>query len=338
MQEKIFELLFENDEISWQSIILNLIKTEEMDPWDIDISLLTRKYIEMLKKLREMDFRISGKVILAAAILLRIKSTRLVNEDIFELDRLMSPEDMEGLEEEFYDELEHRFGKLSEEISSPKPVLSPRTPQPRERKVSIYDLMDALQKALEVKRRRATRQTPVVPDYTPKNRIEITSIIKEVYNKISTFFLRNKNSILTFSQLIPSNTKKDKILTFIPLLHLTTQRKIDLFQEEHFGEIEIMMARAKANKETNKRLIKNKKINPSNYFVLRNGNLIPDLYELIAQLEKMDSKTFRYHVNDKKNDFAQWIEDVFGDKKLANTLRTTKNKDETISILVDALM
>ena len=46
---------------------------------------------------------------------------------------------------------------------------------------------------------------------------------------------------LTFSQLVPSNTKEDKIYTFIPLLHLTTQRKIDLTQQEHFGEIEIML-------------------------------------------------------------------------------------------------
>ena len=38
-------------------------------------------------------------------------------------------------------------------------------------------------------------------------------------------------------------TKEDKVFTFIPLLHLTNQRKIDLNQENHFGEIEIVLAK-----------------------------------------------------------------------------------------------
>ena len=57
--------------------------------------------------------------------------------------------------------------------------------------------------------------------------------------RVKSFFT-NQNS-LTFSQLVPSGTKEDKIYTFIPLLHLSNQRKIDLSQKEHFGEIEIML-------------------------------------------------------------------------------------------------
>lgn len=40
---------------------------------------------------------------------------------------------------------------------------------------------------------------------------------------------------------MPSQKKEDKIFTFIPLLHLTNQRKVNLEQKEHFGEIEIML-------------------------------------------------------------------------------------------------
>ena len=75
----------------------------------------------------------------------------------------------------------------------------------------------------------------------PKKTKDITQIIKEVYNKIMAFFSINNQKSLTFSQLVPSKTKEDKIFTFIPLLHLTTQRKVDLEQKEHFGEIEIML-------------------------------------------------------------------------------------------------
>ena len=59
--------------------------------------------------------------------------------------------------------------------------------------------------------------------------------------KIKAFFYRNKQENMTFSKLLPSQTKEDKISTFIPLLHLTTQRKIDIEQQEHFGEINILL-------------------------------------------------------------------------------------------------
>jgi segregation and condensation protein A len=329
MQEKIFELLFDKDEITWQSIILNLIKTEEIDPWDVDISLLSKKYLEMLKKLKDLDFRISGKVVLAAAILLRIKSNRLVGEDINELDKMMSGQDLEDLQDEFYDELQSEFDAAQGSVVVDTPLLKPKTPQPRKRKVSVYDLMDALQKALEVKKRRVIRSIPAARPEVPKKKVEITSIIKTVYGNIVGFFFKNKGKKLTFTQLIPSGSKEDKVLTFIPLLHLTNQRKIELYQKEHFGDIEIMLNRLKTKKLVDEELNGNNELNPEHYFVLKNGIKVKSLKELAENLEKMDSKTFRHHVNNKKNDFSKWINDVFKEEKLAEELNKIKTIDET---------
>ncbi|MCM2325463.1 MAG: segregation/condensation protein A, partial [Candidatus Woesearchaeota archaeon] len=88
--DQIFSILFENDEITWQQMIYDLVSAEKMDPWNIDVSLLAAKFIERLKKLKEMDLKISGKVLLAAAILLRVKSTRFMEEDINALDALIA--------------------------------------------------------------------------------------------------------------------------------------------------------------------------------------------------------------------------------------------------------
>ena len=54
-------------------------------------------------------------------------------------------------------------------------------------------------------------------------------------------FLRSfkKQKTIMFSQLIPSPEREDKVMTFIPLLHLTKQRKINLEQKEHFGDIRV---------------------------------------------------------------------------------------------------
>ena len=104
MQQKIFDMLLKNEEVSWRTIIYDLVKTEQMDPWDLDVSLLTKKYIKIIKNMQEHDLRISGKVLLAAAILLKIKSTHLVENDITKLDALINQEENE-LEEFYEDEL-----------------------------------------------------------------------------------------------------------------------------------------------------------------------------------------------------------------------------------------
>ena len=230
--ERIFQILYKEDEVTWQSLLYDLVKKEGMNPWDINISILTKKYIDTIKKLKELDFRISGKVLLAAAILLKMKSNRLLNEDLSEFDRLLTHE--EELVEEL--DLEEQQYKLWE-----KPILIPRTPQPRKRKVSIFDLVNALEKALEVKQRRVLNSIPPMSVKIPERKRDITEVIKEVYSRIKSFFMINSQKRLTFTQLVPSQKKEDKIFTFIPLLHLTNQRKVNLEQKEHFGEIEIML-------------------------------------------------------------------------------------------------
>jgi segregation and condensation protein A len=230
--ERIFQLLYNENEVTWQSLLYELVKKDNMDPWDVNVSSLTKKYIDTIKKLKELDFRVSGKVLLAAAILLKIKSNRLLHEDLSELDRLLT--EPEELAEEL--DLEQPAYERGE-----RPVLIPRTPQPRKRKVSIYDLVGALEKALEVKKRRVLNSIPPMNVEAPKKTRDITQIIKEVYSRIRSFFYSSEKNSVNFSQILQSNNKEDKIFTFIPLLHLTNQRKVALEQKEPFGDIEIML-------------------------------------------------------------------------------------------------
>ncbi len=232
-QDKLYEMLMQEDEITWQTIIYDLVKSEEMDPWDIDVSLLSKKYLEAVKKLQEMNFNISGKVVLASAILLKLKTRRLVEEDLARFESIINPpEEMD----EIYNDLD-----LSE-IEENRIIVIPKTPQPRRRKVSINDLVFALQKALDVNKRRVFRQIEdmrSIPEIeVPEKKIDITEAIKKVYEQVISFF-KSGGKKLTFDELVKSNRREDKIATFVPLLHLDTQRKLDLYQKEHFGEIEI---------------------------------------------------------------------------------------------------
>ncbi len=229
MQDKLYDMLMQKDEITWQTLIQELVKSEEMDPWDIDVSVLTNKYIETVRMLKEMNFFISGKVLLASAILLKIKSNKLVSEEIPHLESLIFPP--EPQEEEYFEE---------EKPEYIIPDLAIKTPQSRKRRVSVNDLVSALHKALEVNHRRVMRKVAErnfrIPEI-PQKKIDISKLIKDVYHRIKSFFQRKEH--VTFSKLIPSESKDDKIKTFIPLLHLHHQEKIIIEQKEPFGEIDI---------------------------------------------------------------------------------------------------
>lgn len=235
--EKIFNILFQEDELTWQNIIYDLVRSEEMDPWNIDITLIAQKFLEKLKDLKEMDFRISGKVVLASAMLLKMKSTRLLEEDLTNFDSILQASEEEALDmlEELSEDGIVKSG--SEEL----PKIHPRIPQPRKRKVSVFDLVEALEKALEVESRRPVYIEPETKVAAPKKTRDISLVIKDIYDKITSYFTGKQKAKLTFSQLIPSETKEDKVFTFIPLLHLDVQRKIDMMQDEHFGEIGIKL-------------------------------------------------------------------------------------------------
>ncbi len=238
MNEQIFKLIIEQEDVTWKTLLYDLVKSEDMNPWNIDISLLTKRYIQLVKELQEHDLRVSGKVLLAAAILLKIKSVHLIENDISNLDRLFNQTDDELTEEELLEEIEESMHEKKERQTF---QLIPRNPQPRNRKVSIHDLVDALQRAMESKKRILAKQRPVKYQM-PKRKIDIVAAIYDLYHKISYYTNKNKVKKLSFTELLPARAgKQEKAYTFLPLLHLENQRKVETDQKEPFDEIYIKL-------------------------------------------------------------------------------------------------
>ena len=234
MSQQILDMLLEQDDVTWKSLLYDLVKSEEMDPWAIDISLLTNKYLETVKALKQTDLRLSGKVLLAAAFLLKLKSVHLIDNDISNLDRLLAQTEEALEDEDFLDDFESQpYNHLKDKEFK----LIPRQPQPRTRQVSIYDLVDALQKAMETKKRKVAKQRPQKIEF-PARTFDIMDVIRDIYARVRVYLQDNKGKQITFSQLLPKHARKmDKVYTFIPVLHLEHQRKIETTQAEPFSEI-----------------------------------------------------------------------------------------------------
>lgn len=232
-QEQIHDLLFD-DRLSWQAIIYDLINSEQLDPWDIDLSVLANKYIVRVRELEEANFFISSKVLLAASLLLRLKSEILLSKDLQSLDDILYGKK----EEKTY--FQERI-VLDEDI----PELIPRTPLPRHKKVSLQELILALSKAISTENRRE-RKALVLKQHEmdaylhiPKRLVNLHDKIKGLYSKLKEIFM-NSDQKVAFSAL-SSLDPEERLLNFVSLLHLDTQQKVWLEQDGHFEEIWILL-------------------------------------------------------------------------------------------------
>ena len=251
-QSELFSAILSEDDIKWQSIIYELIRSKKIDPWDIDIQKFADEYIGTIEKLKRLNFRISGKVILAAALLLKIKTRHLGLDDFI----MLTSDDDDGFEEgdfeidedEYMDPDEAKIMKLSNHIrhnTKKKYLIQHKTVTPRSRKVTVMELMGALKKAIEVDRRREVRRTNVEdfedvtiePDKIFEAKKErITDKINKIHSDVLKLYKRT-NSNVDFDELVGNINHKERVGMFLPVLHLANHGKINLLQERSFDKI-----------------------------------------------------------------------------------------------------
>lgn len=183
-----------------------------MDPLSVDLIKLADAFRSYLERLHKFDFRVPARFILVAAILLRMKAELLLDE---EEERELKTTLVEPLN-----------------IENIPTLLPPITRKPT-RKVTLTELVSALNKAFEFQERKEGKKLrmrrAIERLIEPEDDIEVR--IKEIYEEIVT-----KKSI-TFSQLVPAWKKMEIVKTFLPLLHLATRDMVTCEQEEMFKEI-----------------------------------------------------------------------------------------------------
>jgi len=205
------------EEITPIDILLQLVTMGKVDPWNIDIVDLTEKYIERIREMQDLDLRISARAILAASILLRMKTEALLYGN--------------GEEEE-----EKEEERIRVEVEPYVPPL-----RRVERYYTLDDLIEALMDALEEAEKKKPRKKKkveieeeifVVDDF----RVDIEKHVNRLYEIVKELYEETKEKI-PFWELIFDPTPKIVARTFLYLLFLANMGKVELIQEEPFGEI-----------------------------------------------------------------------------------------------------
>lgn len=248
-EERIYKVATDKDQINWKSFLYQLIHDENLNPWDIDLGVLTKKYLEAIKELKNIDFDISGNFLTIAVFLLKTKAENLVEKDLRGIEDQIAwaQQTDDTLEElESLESLDDELDNLNDEKKKTKYQIKVRNPIARKRKVNIFDLINILEKTFEQSNKRREnfffKNSPDTkydgPMYEKKPK-DLKVIISELHDLIVGEW-KTKKAHITFSHLSRSSNHKMEVLDkFIPLLHLHNQNKVYLKQEKHFGDIEI---------------------------------------------------------------------------------------------------
>lgn len=198
-------------------MLVDLVISEEIDPWDIDIEDIANRFLQKLKQMQKINLYLSGKTVLTASILLRMKSERITQSEKEEIEEAPV----------FY---------FEDEKPDIPAISVPLRRIPR-RKITLFELVEALQMALNEE---------LIRKNFPKGQKNMVIKIQEdgieekmakVYEKIRE--LAEVMDVIRFSDLISG--KKDAVGIFLVLLHLDSQKKINIWQKELFGDIFIAL-------------------------------------------------------------------------------------------------
>ena len=188
-----------------------------MDVWNIDIDRLSKRYYEKIMELKQQNFRISANAMLACAILLRLKA------------RTLKMPTLQIEDEEEIINIDHLLPEL-------QPIQ-----RIRESGITLEDLITAIDEVMEktdkkasklLEQRQAERIEVQLPQYST---FDLEENIEKVHEKAKV--LSENGKLVMFSSLVDNKNPEGIVNTIMPLLFLSNQGRLLMFQEEFFHEI-----------------------------------------------------------------------------------------------------
>ena len=212
-------------------LLLYLIKRQNLDILDIDVSEITRQYTDYIRIMQDLKFELASDYLVMAAMLAEIKSQMLLPHVSEVIEETMDPraELIRRLQEyEVFKNAAKNIDKLPRvdrdiflaraEFSGPDPVILRPT-------VTLQDLKKALESVNE--RSRLSKHHEISEEF-----ISTRERMADILSRL------NKRTFVTFGSLFdPVEGKLGVIVTFLAIMELMKERLVDIVQTESFGTI-----------------------------------------------------------------------------------------------------
>ncbi len=234
-------------------LLLHLIREHRIDIFDIPIALITDKYLEMLKAMKELDLDIAGEFLLMAATLAHIKSRVLLpsSEPLPEEEQ----EQVDPREElvrrlltyqKYKDAAEQLAGRglLDRDVFARRSSAAPIAEEGPAGliEVSIFKLVEALARLM----REVKSETP---HQVFLDRVSLSETITSFIERLRE---RPELTLREFVLGAPGEARDryKVVVAFLAVLELCRMRLVRVLQEENGGELLVRLRNADVLRES----------------------------------------------------------------------------------------
>jgi segregation and condensation protein A len=225
-------------------LLLYLIKKEEVDIYEVNLTKLATQFIEYIDLMRAFDLEVAGEFLVMASTLMFIKSRELLPVD----QQVVVEDEDEGEDPRWelirqlveYKKFKDAAANL-QTLEERQENVFPRVPgkiefedtdAPAKPEVGIFDLLNAVNAVLKRFQEKTAGTREIFEDkWTVSEKIEF------VLNVIA------ERGTVRFSELFESAANRAEVVcTFLALLELIRLKQLACLQPEPFAEIEISKA------------------------------------------------------------------------------------------------
>ena len=224
-------------------LLLYLIKKEEVDIYEVNLTQLATQFLEYIEVMRELDLDIAGEFLVMASTLMYIKSRELLPVE----QQVVTEGEDEGedprwelirqlVEYKKFKDAAAQLATLEAKQEATyarvpvKPVFEDDAPVAKPQ-VGLFDLLNAVNAILKRVNQREDLRDIFEDKWSVSEKIET----------LRTLIL--ERSRMRFSELFAGATSRTEVVvTFLALLELIRLHVIQCTQGEHFGEIDIVRA------------------------------------------------------------------------------------------------
>ncbi|MGA2658217.1 MAG: segregation/condensation protein A [Verrucomicrobiota bacterium] len=222
-------------------LLLYLIKKEEVDIYQVNLTRLAGQFIEYIETLRLLDLEVAGEFLVMAATLMYIKSRELLPVD----QQVQTEEEDDGQDPRWelirqlveYKKFKDAATQL-QALEARQENVFPRAPgrlefaseTPARSEASIFDLVSAVNAVLQRFGQRPEQRDIFEDKWTVNERIgHLMRVLGE-------------QGRMKFSELFAEAASRSEVVaTFLALLELIRLKKVAAIQAEPFGEIVICL-------------------------------------------------------------------------------------------------
>ncbi len=225
-------------------LLLYLIKKEEVDIYEVNLTKLATQFIEYVDLMRQFDLEVAGEFLVMASTLMYIKSRELLPVDqqvqveaedegedprwelIRQLVEYKKFKDAAATLQTLEERQENVFPRLPGKIEFPSEA------EPAKPEVGIFDLLNAVNSVLRRFQEKTSGQREIYEDkWTVSEKMEF--VLKTI----------TERATVKFSELFEQAANRAEVVcTFLAILELIRLRQLACVQPEPFAEIEVSKA------------------------------------------------------------------------------------------------